>query len=343
MPCRIPVVGLCYDLTDDYRNEGVDPETLTTLDNIATISTIDTAIQSLGFRTDRIGNIKALIKRLSNGDKWDLVFNMTAGIYGMAREAQVTALLEAYQIPSVFSSAATMVLLFDKSLAKLKMQAHGVTTAPFKLVRSLEDLEDVRLEYPLFAKPVAECSGKGIGGNSRVENAEQLRMVCEDLLKKFKQPVLVEQYLSGREFTVGLLGFGESTRVIGIMEVVIDSTRGEANYGFENKLSWMSHITHKLLVREPEPELWDRIRNLAVSAWKAVEGRDGGRLDVRCDDKGTPHIIEINPLAGLKPGFSDLPYLADCSGMSYTVLMQEIVANACARYGITLPKERAKI
>ncbi len=331
-------VGLTYDLKDDYKDSGLDAETIAEFDAIDTVEGIEHALHLMGFETDRIGHIKNLVSRLAQGDRWDFVFNITEGLYGIAREAQVPALLEAYQIPCTFSDAAAMSMMLDKGATKLMLREHGIPTAPFKVVKTLDDLKNIDLPYPLFAKPLAEGTGKGISGKSKIDNAAQLKDTCADLLQRFRQPVLVETYLSGREFTVGMLGMDDTTRVIGIMEVAIDETRGIGNYGYGNKTDFFDHISYSLLDEQKEPALFRAIHDVAVASWQALDCRDGGRLDIRCDDQGIPHIMEINPLAGLRPGFSDLVVLCDMSGMNHPALIREIVTGTCARCGLILPE-----
>lgn len=331
-------VGLTYDLKDDYKDSGLDAETIAEFDSIDTVEGIETALHKMGFQTDRIGHIKNLVGRLAQGDRWDFVFNITEGLYGIAREAQVPALLEAYQIPCTFSDAAAMSMMLDKGATKLMLREHGIPTAPFKVVKTLNDLNDINLPYPLFAKPLAEGTGKGISGKSKIESAAQLKDACTNLLQRFKQPVLVETYLSGREFTVGMLGMDDSTRVIGIMEVAIDETRGIGNYGYGNKTDFFDHISYSLLDEKKEPALFKAVHDIAVASWRALNCRDGGRLDIRCDDQGVPHIMEINPLAGLRPGFSDLVVLCDLAGMDHPTLIREIVTGTCARCGLIPPE-----
>lgn len=335
-------VGLTYDLKDDYKDSGLDAETIAEFDAIETVEGIESALQSIGFETDRIGHIKNLVSRLAQGDRWDVVFNITEGLYGIAREAQVPALLEAYQIPCTFSDAAAMSLMLDKGLTKLVLREHGIPTAPFKVIKTIDDLNDLSLPYPLFAKPLAEGTGKGITGKSRIENAQQLNETCTFLLKRFHQPVLVETFLPGREFTVGMLGTGASTRVIGIMEITIKEQSGAGDYGYSNKTDWFDHISYSLLDHTKEPALFEAVHDIAIRSWKALDSRDGGRLDIRCDDKGVPHIMEINPLAGLRPGFSDLVVLCDMAGMDHPTLIREIITGTCARSGLSLPNKTEK-
>ncbi len=330
-------VGLTYDLKDDYKDAGLDPETIAELDSIDTVEGIEAAIQAMGFETVRIGHIKNLVAKLAAGERWDLVFNITEGLYGIAREAQVPALLEAYQIPCTFSDAAAMSLMLDKGMTKLALREHGIATAPFKVVKSIADLASIDMPYPLFAKPLAEGTGKGITAKSRIENAAQLETTCEYLLQRFDQPVLVETFLPGREFTVGMLGTDDTTRVIGIMEIVVTETEGAGDYGYANKTDWFDHISYHLLDQKKEPTLFKSIHDISIASWNALNCRDGGRLDIRCDAGDVPYILEINPLAGLRPGFSDLVNLAEMAGMDHPALIRNIVTEALCRNGMKLP------
>ena len=299
--------GFTYDLKDDYGHLGLDPETIAEFDSPRTIDGIESALQALGHETDRIGHIKNLVTRLAAGERWDFVFNITEGLYGAARESQVPALLDAYGIPYVFSDPAVLALSLDKGLTKLVFEAHNLPTAPFRVVRTMDDIANINLPYPLFAKPVADGTGKGISSASHVRNAQELAAICRQLLAKYGQPVLVERFLAGREFTVGMLGSGERTRVIGIMEIRIENQGGGASYGYDNKIDWFDGLHLGLLNEAAEPVLAAKIAAMAKGAWNALGCRDGGRIDIRCDaEQGEPFLLEINPLAGLSPSFSDL-------------------------------------
>lgn len=330
-------IGLTYDLKDDYKDSGLDAETIAEFDAMETIEGIESGLQSAGLEVVRIGHIKNLVTKLAAGERWDVVFNITEGLYGIAREAQVPALLEAYQIPCTFSSAAAMSLMLDKGVTNMILRNQGIPVAQSRTVKSLDDVAAVDLPYPLFAKPVAEGSGKGVTAKSCIENPAQLKDVCEDLLQKFNQPVLVETYLPGREFTVGMLGTNETARVIGIMEIVIDTKRAAvSSYGFANKTDWFDHLSYPMLDAGKESALFKKINDVALATWKALDCRDGGRIDIRCDATGNPCVLEINPLAGLRPDFSDLVVLSGKAGMDHPTLIRNIITETLRRCGLPL-------
>jgi D-alanine-D-alanine ligase len=322
-------VGLTYDLRDEYLAQGYGEEETAELDKPDTIDGIEKAIRKLGFKTDRIGHVKSLMTRVLAGDRWDLVFNIAEGIQGVTRESQVPAILEIYGIPYTFSDSLVLALSLNKTLTKRVLQTAGVNTPAFAEVRSARDIETVRLPYPLFAKPVAEGTGKGITNASRISDRTQLRKVCLRLLKKFHQPVLVETYLPGDEYTVGILGTGKDARVAGVMAV---QYRGgtDAIYSYKTKKNYEDLVDYTLA----RPAVAKACGDLALKAWNALGCADAGRVDIRYDNKGKPSFIEVNPLAGLNPVHSDLPILCRLNGMSFQDLIGAIMKSALKRHGL---------
>ncbi|MDA0835238.1 MAG: D-alanine--D-alanine ligase, partial [Planctomycetota bacterium] len=218
------LIGLTYDLRQAYLDEGYSEEETAEFDRVSTIEAIETSLRSLGHCTDRIGHIRQLVTRLANGDRWDLVFNIAEGLHGRARESQVPALLDAYRIPYTLSDPLVMAVCLDKGLTKAIVREAGVRTADYRVVHSVDELNDfltnVTMTFPLFAKPIAEGTGKGITPKSKILTPSELNTTCRDLLETFHQPVIVESFLPGREFTTGILGTGASARVLGTMEIV---------------------------------------------------------------------------------------------------------------------------
>ena len=186
------MIGITYDLREDYAREGYDEEETAEFDDIKTIAAIEHALRSLGHATDRIGRARVLIHRLDQGDRWDLVFNIAEGMHGFGRQALVPALLDAHEIPYTFSGPLTLSLTLHKGMAKHAVRGQGIATPDFKIIEVLADLDDVALAFPLFVKPIAEGTSKGIGTASKVHDGSELRSCCKRLLARFRQPVLVE-------------------------------------------------------------------------------------------------------------------------------------------------------
>lgn len=321
-------IGLTYDLRSEYLALGYPEEEVAEFDADVTIAGIESAIRELGFATDRIGHIRTLAQRLVAGDRWDLVFNIAEGLKGRSREAQVPALLEAYDIPCTFSDPLVCAVTLDKAVAKRVVQSFGLRTPGFHVVQRANDLDLVQLPYPLFAKPIAEGTGKGIDRLSCVKNAAELHAVCSALLAKFRQPVLVEEYLPGREFTVGILGTAADARVLGTLEVTMRPNAGTAIYSYEMKEKCDDFVDYS---RPARSAVVQAVETLALGSYRALELRDGGRVDLRLDPAGQPAFMEVNPLPGLNPVHSDLPMIARQEGMTFRDLIGAIVNSALKR------------
>ena len=326
---RAPLrVGLTYDLRDAWLAAGYSELDTAEFDRADTIEAIAGALATLGYRVDRIGHLQDLAARLVAGDRWDLVFNICEGMHGWGREAQVPALLDAYQVPYVFSDPLVCALTLHKGMTKDVVRAAGVATPDFAVVQDLAGARNVKLPFPLFAKPVAEGTGKGVTSASRVNDAAELVAVCRELLAKHRQPVLVERFLPGREFTVGILGTGRKAAAIATMEIALLPGADAEVYSYRNKENCEELVEYRLLAEE---RLARQVEALALRAWRVLGCRDAGRVDVRLDELGRPGFIEVNPLAGLHPEHSDLPIMAAKAGMDYLALIGGIMQSARSR------------
>lgn len=327
------LVGLTYDLRDDYLAAGCGELETAEFDRPDTIDAIERTLQSLGLRTDRIGNAMALTRRLVAGDRWDLVFNICEGMHGIGREAQVPAILDLYQIPYVFSDPLVLALTLHKGMTNRVVRDLGIPTADLAVVADEDDLAAVDLPFPLFAKPVAEGTGKGVTAASRATDRAELEAVVRHVWNEFRQPALVETFLPGREFTVGIVGTGRNARPVGVMEIHLRPEAEAQVYSYMNKENCEElvdyAIAHDATAREAAA--------VALAAWRGLGCRDGGRIDVRCDARGRPCFIEVNPLAGLHPEHSDLPIICNLQGIAYRDLIGWIMESALERLGLGQP------
>ena len=314
-------IGVTYDLKSDYLALGHSEEDVAEFDSEVTIDAICDALASQGWQVSRIGHVKSLVGKLAAGERWDAVFNFCEGLKGISREAQVPAILEAYDIPYVFSDPLTLAVTLDKAMAKRVARDQGVPTPDFAVIEKIADVGKIKLPYPLFLKPVAEGSGKGVNAKSRVTNLNELTAVATDLLHRFAQSVLVETFLPGREFTVGIIGTGDTAEVLGVSEIHQKDNYIGHGYGFENKNYWEDKVD----ILEADAASAKAAGDVALAAWRALRCRDGGRIDIRNDEHGKPHFIEVNPLAGLRPEYSDLCFIAKYRGLSYPQLIGRIM------------------
>ena len=323
------LVGMTYDLQQEYLDRGYGKDEVAELDSPVTVEAIRQALLSQGHEVELVGGVMPLARALTDGRRWDMVFNFAEGMRGLAREAQVPALLDAWDIPYTFSGPEVLALSLHKGWTNAVLRAHGVPTADFRIVSSVEEVDAIDLPFPLFVKPVAEGSSKGVSDKSLVKDRQELRDICAHVLKTFRQPALVETFLPGREFTVGILGSGHKCRVLGVMEVLATARGDACAYTYANKQEWRERALYELA----DDERAAQAAEVARAAWQALGCLDAGRIDVRLDAQGQPRFIEVNPLAGLNPESSDLPILCGKIGMGYDELIASIMDSATARAG----------
>ncbi|HEY8463661.1 MAG TPA: D-alanine--D-alanine ligase [Bacillota bacterium] len=320
-------IGITYDLREEYLAQGFTAEATAEFDLVETVEAIETALRSFNHSTERIGNVKSLVAKLAAGARWDLVFNIAEGLYGYGREAQIPAVLDAYRIPYTFSDPLVLALTLHKGMTKRVVRDLGISTPEFCLVENETQIETVALPWPVFAKPVAEGTSKGIAATSKIDNRQALRQVCLNLLRTFEQPVLIEGYLPGREFTVGITGTGSEATVLGVMEVRLADKAETGIYSYYNKQNYQERVEYALV----SGAMAEVCSEVALKVWRGLGCRDAGRVDLKLDAAGVPNFIEVNPLAGLNPQHSDLPILARLAGIEYRKLIAMIFEAALQR------------
>ncbi|MEZ6017580.1 MAG: D-alanine--D-alanine ligase [Planctomycetota bacterium] len=320
-------IGLTYDLRDDYLALGWHELDVAEFDRADTITAIAEALAALGHEPVRVGGVRALVAALARGERWDAVWNIAEGTGRFGREAAIPALLEEYGIPVLLADPLNAALTLHKGYTKRVLRDRGVPTTGFCEVRDEGDVAGVDLGYPVFLKPVAEGSSKGVATNSRARNAAELLATARELLARYQQPVLVEPYLPGREFTVGVIGDGPRTEALGALEVVLLDAKDDGIYTYDSKEECEVVVEYRLATDALALEACA----LARRAWIALDCRDAGRVDVRADAGGALMVLEVNPLPGMHPEHSDLPILASKLGLSYLELMRRIVGHGLAR------------
>jgi D-alanine-D-alanine ligase len=321
-------IALVYDLRDDYRALGLTEEEVAEFDNVETIDQLAGALKALGCEAVRVGRGQALAARLVEGERYDLVFSIAEGVKGRSREAQVPALCELFDQPYLFSDPLTMTACLDKAVAKRLVRDAGAKTPNFAVAKHA-DAVAVWTEFPAFVKPLAEGTGKGCEAASLVHTKAELQDAVARVIGRYRQPALIERYLPGREFTVGIVGNGDDARVLGVCEIVLKAN-AEANvYSLHNK-----ELCEELVTYAPADDAEARLAGArALEAYRALECRDAARIDFRSDANGEPYFLEANPLAGLNPWHSDLPILAAQNGIDFVTLIGMVLDAGLARYG----------
>jgi D-alanine-D-alanine ligase len=288
----------------------------------------------------------------------DIVFNIAEGLHGTNREAHVPAICEFLDIPYSGSDPFTLSLCLHKARTKEVLAHHHVPTAPFALIDSREDLHRLLGDasplprpseiVPLFVKPVQEGSSKGITEHNLVRSTEELESQVVALLRAYEQPVLVEEFLPGAEFTCGVLGNGSSARVLPLVGLNFGSLPSGALpiYGFEAKWLWDTRERPLEIFQCPAPvsdALRSSIERVALRTYRVLGCRDWARIDVRLDGDGVPNVVEVNPLPGILPDPADnscLPKAARAAGLSYDELIQACVRHAAERTGVVFSASR---
>jgi len=324
-------VGFTYNVKRVKPTVDASEDSEAEYDSPATLQAIREAIASWGHEVIDLEANQELPSVLASTPV-DIVFNIAEGFKGRNRESQVPAMLELLDIPYTGSDPATLSLALDKALAKKIVRQAGIQTPTFQLMHTgKERLNKEFTTFPLIVKPVAEGSSKGVVSKSVCYSETELREVVKELVGKYQQPALIEEYIGGREFTVGLLG-ERRPRVLPPMEIVfLDKEDKNPVYSFQHKLDWNDRIRYDAPAKI-EPALLEKLRTAARGSFMALGCRDVARIDFRMDDKGRIYFIECNPLPGLTPGWSDLVLIAQGAGMDYRTLMGEIMAPAIRRY-----------
>jgi D-alanine-D-alanine ligase len=323
-------IGLTYDLRSDYLAEGYSEIETAEFDREETIDALEEILKVLGHNPERIGNVRRLIERLVAGDRWDLVFNIAEGLKGIGREAQVPAILDIYSIPYTFSDPMVMSLTLHKGMTKRIIRDAGIPTSDFLVVEGAIKGGDILFQPPFFIKPVAEGTGKGVSPSSIIHRLEDLEPACEVMLNEYQQPVLVERYLSGREFTIGITGTGNDAVIIGTIEVHLLKGAEQGVYSYINKERCEELVEYRIADSTVDPVV-KRAEEISLRAWQTLGCRDAGRVDIRCDKENSPYFLEVNPLAGLHPDHSDLPIISKGVGLSYQALIERIIISASKR------------
>jgi D-alanine-D-alanine ligase len=320
-------IGFTYDLKDDYIKAGFTAEEAAEFDSIITINAVDSAITQMGHTVVRIGNAASLMERLLAGERWDLVFNIAEGVRGSGRESLVPALLDAYKIPYTFSDPLTHAITLNKAITKQILRDSKIPTADFMLVHSADSMPKPKFPYPCFVKPTSEGTGKGITPKSKVYDYGSLVNHARELIMEFKQPVIVEPFLIGREVTVGILGTGESARCAGVMEVSFTDKADSDIHSYYNKEFCEIAAKYDIV----DDDFAKLCAKYALEAHKALNIKDACRVDMRADASGEPFIMEINTLPGLMPERSDLVLLCTKAGMKYDDIIENIINSAVLR------------
>ena len=344
-------VVLLFNLKKNAPHSAGEPaDAAAELDSEETAQALQRALEAGGHKVVAIEGDTKLYPRLQRrrGDV-DIAFNICEGHRGDSRESQVPAILEILGIPYTGAKILGHALSLDKAMAKRVWMSYGLPTASFQVMQRAGEPLRRELSFPLFAKPLREGTAKGIDADSVCRNERQLRLRVTRLLADYQQPVLVEKYLSGREFTVGLLGnrlkpgeeplsesYGrEGFHLFPVLEIDTSPLDASEKGIYSNYIKSQVPLgINYLCPAKISKKLTAELQHLAVAAFEAIQGLDVSRVDFRLDEQGRPNILEINTLPGINPTISDLCMMARAGGMSYETLVNDILRLAARRYGL---------
>lgn len=325
-------VGLTYDLKTDYKFKEGDPaDANAEFDHPSTIDVIADAIAANGFKVQRIGNAENLLEKIGSL-KVDIVFNISEGQFGRNRESQVPIILEMNRIPFVGADALTLGLTLDKVMAKKIFIADKIPTPKFFEVSCAAELENMNHhKFPLIVKPRFEGSSKGLSENSRVQNREELIKQVDYIVSAYKQPALIEEFISGQEFTVAIVG-NDPPEVLPVVQIKIDG-KLKLNDMFYTFARITSDRLEYICPAKISAELKKKLDDLALKTYRAVDCCDFGRVDFRVDNEGRPYVLEINPLPSLSTE-DVFMLLAKTIGITYEQMIGKILNSALKRHNL---------
>jgi D-alanine-D-alanine ligase len=323
-------IGITYNLKRSAASGLADDEA--EYDEYNTILAIKNALEKKDCRIELFEATHELPIKLAD-HRVDIVFNIAEGSGGRGREAQVPALLNFFRIPFTGSDETTLCIALDKALTKRILSSYHIKTPKYILIRKDMPIPPGRFPYPAIVKPNAEGSSKGISSLSIVSSRDELRRLLARNMDLYKQDMLVEEYIGGREFTVGILGNGRDIRVFPPMEIIYKNRNAYNIYSFEVKKDYKKHIRYEcpaMLGADMQTEMVDTAKRV----YEILGCKDCARIDFRLSPAGGLYFIEINPLPGLAPGYSDFPMIAGFNGMDYASLVRSILGSALKRYDL---------
>ncbi|MBS1518292.1 MAG: ATP-grasp domain-containing protein [Bacteroidetes bacterium] len=306
-------------------------------DSEETITAVKNALEEGGHEVTLIeGDVDAFEKfKVINPD---FVFNVAEGLNGSSRESQIPSMLEMLGIPFTGSDSITNGICHDKSRCKEILSYYKIPNPEFFITDAIHKTEN-KLTYPKFVKPLHEGSSKGIFNSSVVNNCAELRNEIIRIKECYNQPSLVEDFLTGKEFTVAMLGNGDDVKVLPIVEINLESVPEGFNKIYSYEVKWFFDTRESMLdifkcPAQIDEKLYSGIESLCKAAFKALRLRDWARIDVRLDNNGVPNIVEVNPLPGILPDPADnscYPKAAREIGLDYNAMINEVLQTAVKR------------
>lgn len=328
-------IGLTFDLKTDWKPEALDPNDINAeWDPPEVIDRVVRALEAGGHSVQRIGNVQNLLSEINNLDV-DIIMNLCEGVFGRNRESQVPMLLEMHNIPYIGADALTLGMTLDKFIAKKIFDAENIPTPRYFIAEENDDVEQLNtIGYPLIVKTRHEGTSKGIHKDARVENLGQLKARVQYINETYHQAALVEEFISGTEFTIAVIG-NDPPEAMPVVQISIDGKLDLQDAFYSNERVYDNSVKY-ICPAEISDELAKKLQALAIQVYKAVDCLDLGRVDFRVDKNGNIYVLEINPLPSLSEEdvFEFFPKVIDST---YDETINRIVDFALKRYKIGEP------
>ncbi|MFZ5516220.1 MAG: D-alanine--D-alanine ligase family protein [Candidatus Zhuqueibacterota bacterium] len=334
--------GLLKEYEKHYqKTTDIPPDFFAEGDSVDTINSVLDAIRSGGhevFSVEADDTAPATLENL----RPELVFNIAEGLFGDFRESYIPLVCERLGLPYTGSDPLTLAICLNKARTKEILNYHSIPTPPFRVLHPLQKIELNDFYFPAIVKPIAEGSSKGIFNDSVVEDPKQARKKIEEILARYNEPVMIEKFLEKDEYTVAIWGNGKEVDVLPIVAISYDDLPEGARpiYSYEAKWIWDTPDKPLEIFKCPAPLTYLQQRNIedvVRDTYRVMHIRDWCRIDIRMDDQGVAHILELNPLPGILPNPEDnscFPKAARTKGYSYTAMINKVIEFARKRYGI---------
>jgi len=340
-----PEVGAFIEELSPIQNiSGTQPQksadTFAEWDTWETINAVKDAIET--FHTVELIEADHNAYEKLKESKCDIVFNIAEGFNGLSREAQIPAILDMLNKPYSGSDPLTLSICLDKARTKEILSYYKIPNAKFLVIDQIEQLNNIKLDFPLIVKPIGEGSSKGIYSSSFVNKKNELMLEVERILNEYNQPALIEEFLPGREFTVAIIGNNGSAEVLPIVEISYKDFPEDFIPIYSYEAKWILDTREKPLnifscPAKLDYTLENKIKETALKTFKVLRCRDWSRIDLRLDKNNIPNIIEVNPLPGILPNPVDnscFPKAARTVGLSYTEMINKVLYVAAKRYSL---------
>lgn len=327
-------IGLAYDLKEAVPlGPGHPEDALEEYDSPETVAALTSAIDSLGHAVVKLGGGREFISNILR-EKVDLVFNIAEGLGNYrSREAQVPVMLEMLDTPYSGSDPQCLAICLDKPLTKKLVATAGIPTPKWRVIENSRQLREVswaNFPFPVFVKPAHEGSSMGISSGSKIEDTSQLVETVAKMLECYRQPIVAEEFVSGDDVTVGIIG-NSPPKIVGIMRVLPQQSGPQFVYSLEMKRDWERLVEYECPAKLGERVL-KKIEDYSLKVFQVLGCRDFARIDFKLGPGVEPYFLEINPLPGLNPKSGDLPIMARKMGWTYKDLISAVLNAAMERY-----------